>query len=73
MSGKNSVGPMSNPPPFMNQMGPQHHNPNSKYSWNGVMEFLQEQLRSSQLRENDWIIEKKQLEVIMPVNNKKLP
>ena len=37
------------------------HQPN--YSWTGVMEFLQEQLHNAKKRENDWIADKKALEV----------
>lgn len=36
-------------------------NQQSQYSWHGVIDFLNNQLKSLQQKESDWIEEKKQL------------
>lgn len=36
---------------------------NSNYSWIGVLEFLQEQYRSLNYKETEWLLEKQQMEV----------
>lgn len=33
------------------------------YSWNGVIDFLQQQLQGSQMRENEWQLDKKRMQV----------
>ena len=33
----------------------------ANYSWAGVMEFLQEQLRQNTIKQNEWLLEKQQL------------
>jgi len=32
------------------------------YSWNGVLDFLQEQIRTSQTKETEWLLEKQQMQ-----------
>ena len=44
----------------------QNMNPiNSNYSWIGVLEFLQEQYRSLNYKETEWLLEKQQMEVFI--------
>lgn len=38
---------------------------NSNYSWIGVLEFLQEQYRSLNYKETEWLLEKQQMEVFI--------
>jgi striatin 1/3/4 len=41
---------------------PNMNNPmGNSYNWNGVMDFLQDQLKNSQIRESEWLIERQQL------------
>lgn len=33
----------------------------ANYTWNGVVEFLQEQVRQNTIKQNEWLLEKQQL------------
>ena len=35
---------------------------NQNYSWIGVLEFLQEQYKGSNLKETEWILEKQEMQ-----------
>lgn len=37
-------------------------NPLSNYTWIGVLEFLQDQYRSLNYKETEWLLEKQQME-----------
>ena len=36
---------------------------NGNYSWNGVMEFINNQMNASQERANEWKVERKKMQV----------
>ena len=38
--------------------------PTKNYSWNGIIEFLQDHVRQTMIKQNEWLLERQQLTVI---------